>query len=76
MSLLTFFKAKVTAQGSYTNLQVGDFVFGYYVKCRGRHYILQPYNEAGYDERWETEEWIEVDFDTLEPANEFEFFNQ
>ncbi len=37
------------------------FVYGYYVFERGQHFILQEYNEYGYDERWETGEWIEVD---------------
>ena len=36
------------------------WVYGYYVKCRGHHYILQEYNDDGYDERWEYRDWIEV----------------
>lgn len=61
-----FFRAKAVRIGTYTNLNIGDWVCGYYVKCRNHHYILQEYNDAGYDERWETEEWIEIDFNTLE----------
>lgn len=38
-----------------------ETVTGYYVFCRGRHYILESYNANGYDERWETSEWIEVE---------------
>lgn len=47
---------------TYTALRVdnGKRVAGYYVFCRGRHYILESYNDNGYDERWETSEWIEV----------------
>ena len=37
------------------------WIYGFYVKCRSKHYILQEYNDAGYDERWETSEWIEVE---------------
>lgn len=43
----------------------GDTVEGYYVKARGHHYILQDYNDNGYDERWETSDWIEIDIKTL-----------
>lgn len=42
-----------------------ELVYGWYVFCRGRHYILEAYNENGYDERWETKDWIEIDPDTL-----------
>lgn len=47
---------------TYTALRVdsGKRVAGYYVFCRGRHYILESYNDNGYDERWETSDWIEV----------------
>ena len=42
----------------------GDWVEGYYVYCRKRHYILSALNRAmGFDER--EDEWIEVDPDTL-----------
>jgi len=60
------YKAKAVETGSYTNLKIGDYVEGYYVKCRNTHYILQQYNDMGYDERWEAHEWIEVDIKTLE----------
>jgi len=43
----------------------GTLIYGYYVKCRGRHYLLQAYNYGGYDERWEAAEWIEIDIKTL-----------
>lgn len=43
----------------------GELVTGYYVFSRGLHYILEPYNDSGYDERWETYEWILVDGKTL-----------
>lgn len=39
----------------------GEPIAGYYVFCRGHHYILESYNDNGYDERWETSEWIEVE---------------
>lgn len=42
----------------------GEWVEGYYVYCRKRHYILQVLNKAiGFDER--EYEWVEVDPDTL-----------
>lgn len=35
------------------------WVYGYYVRCRGRHYILPVYDsDHGFDERYS--EWIEV----------------
>jgi len=40
-------------------------VEGYYVKCRGRHYILEIYNNSGYDDRWELSEWVEIIAETL-----------
>ena len=37
---------------------------GYYVKCRGHHYILPVYDDDhGYDERYA--EWIEIDPKTV-----------
>jgi hypothetical protein len=45
----------------------GGWVEGYHVFCRGRHYILQAYNENGYDERW-LEEWVEVHPDSVSMA--------
>lgn len=41
------------------------WVEGYYVKCRSRHYILEQYNNNGYDERWELSEWSEINPETL-----------
>lgn len=42
----------------------GEWVEGYYVYCRKRHYILQILNkEIGFDER--EDKWIEVDAETL-----------
>ena len=42
----------------------GEWVEGYYVYCRKRHYILPVLNKAiGFDER--EDEWIEVDPDTI-----------
>lgn len=42
----------------------GEWVEGYYVYCRKRHYILPLLNEAiGYDER--EDEWIEIEPDTI-----------
>lgn len=42
----------------------GEWVEGYYVYCRKRHYILPVLNKAiGFDER--EEEWIEIALDTL-----------
>lgn len=42
----------------------GEYVHGYYVKCRGTHYILEETNETGYDER--DGKWIEIEPDTLD----------
>ena len=55
-------KMKKTGSDKYTALRVdnGFRVAGYYVFSRGKHYILESYNDNGYDERWETSEWIEV----------------
>ena len=45
-------------------LDNGEWVEGYYVYCRKRHYILPVLNKAiGFDER--EEEWIEIALDTL-----------
>lgn len=42
----------------------GEWVEGYYVYCRKRHYILPVLNKAiGFDER--EDKWIEIDIDTL-----------
>lgn len=41
----------------------GEWVNGYYAKCRGRHYILPLCNEKGYDERYE--DFIEVIQETV-----------
>lgn len=42
----------------------GEWVEGYYVYCRKRHYILPVLNKAiGFDER--EDEWIEVNPNTL-----------
>ena len=42
----------------------GEWVEGYYVYCRKRHYILPVLNKAiGFDER--EGEWVEVDPDTI-----------
>jgi len=37
------------------------WVSGYYVKCRGHHYILQEWDDSGYDDRWEASDWVEVE---------------
>lgn len=43
-----------------------EFVVGYYVFCRKRHYILPIVSqEFGYDER--EDGWIEIDERTLRP---------
>lgn len=45
-------------------LDNGEWVEGYYVYCRKRHYILPVLNKAiGFDER--EDEWVEVDPNTL-----------
>lgn len=44
----------------YPNIKNGQEVIGYFVKSRGCYYILQQYNNGGYDERWETADWVEV----------------
>ena len=61
-------------QFTANKMQGGEPVTGYYVFSRGLHYILEPYNDNGYDERWETSEWILVDGKTLvnERVKEFE----
>jgi len=42
----------------------GEWVEGYYIYCRKRHYILPVLNTTiGYDER--EDEWIEIDPDTI-----------
>lgn len=42
----------------------GEWVEGYYVYCRKRHYILPVLNKAiGFDER--EDEWVEVDPGTI-----------
>ena len=56
MSREILFKAK--------RIDNGEWVEGYYVYCRKRHYILQVLNKAiGFDER--EYEWVEVDPDTI-----------
>jgi hypothetical protein len=45
-----------------------EWVEGYYVKCRGFHYILPPYNDNGFDERWVEEDsggWFAVSPESL-----------
>lgn len=45
-------------------LDNGEWVEGYYVYCRKRHYILPVLNKViGFDER--EDEWVEVDPDTI-----------
>ena len=52
----------------YTALRVDNIrVYGFYVYCRSHHYILQAYADGGYDERWETHKWQEIQIDSLEP---------
>ena len=42
----------------------GDWVEGYYVYCRKRHYILPMLNKSiGFDER--EDEWVKIDPETL-----------
>lgn len=42
----------------------GEWVEGYYVYCRKRHYILPVVNKAiGFDER--ENEWVEINSETL-----------
>lgn len=42
----------------------GEWVEGYYVYCRKRHYILPVLNKAiGFDER--EDEWVEINPDTI-----------
>lgn len=58
MSREILFKAK---RANWRELPKEEWwVEGYYVKCRGHHYILPVYDtDHGYDERYA--EWIEVD---------------
>ena len=40
-------------------LDNGEWETGFYVKCRGHHYILPVYDDGhGYDERYA--EWVEI----------------
>ncbi len=56
MSRKTLFKGK--------RIDNGEWVEGFYVKCRGHHYILPVYDEDhGFDERYA--DWIEVDPETV-----------
>lgn len=56
MNRKILFKAK--------RLDNGEWVEGYYVYCRKRHYILPVLNKViGFDER--EDEWVEVDPDTI-----------
>lgn len=42
----------------------GAWVQGFYVLCRGHHYILPVYDiDHGFDERYS--EWVEIDLSTL-----------
>lgn len=42
----------------------GEWVEGYYVYCRKRHYILPVVNKAiGFDER--EDEWVEINSETI-----------
>lgn len=45
---------------NYPDIESTKWVYGYLVKSRGGYYILQEYNEDGYDERWEVNSWVEV----------------
>lgn len=56
------FKAK---QKNWKKLRKNEWwVKGYYVQCRGHHYILPVYDsDHGFDERYS--EWIEVDRETV-----------
>lgn len=50
-------------------LDNGEIVKGYYVLCRGHHYILPSYDiDHGFDERYA--EWEEIDPSTLCPCAE------
>lgn len=62
MSREILFKAK---RANWRELPKEErWVEGFYVKCRGRHYILPVYDtDHGYDERYA--EWIEVDPETI-----------
>lgn len=57
---------------NYTNSICGTIVYGYYVKSRGRDYILQEWNESGYDERWEASKWVQVFPESVNPFKEDE----
>ena len=42
----------------------GEWVQGFYVKCRGHHYILPVYDkDHGFDERYS--DWVKVDSKTV-----------
>lgn len=41
----------------------GEWVEGFYVKCRRHHYILPIYDNQGFDERYA--DWIEVEEETI-----------
>jgi hypothetical protein len=42
------------------SVDTNEWVYGYYVKCRGKEYILQKHDINGYDERWEGGAWVEI----------------
>lgn len=54
---------------NYPSIKSGDTVVGYYVKSRGCHYILQQWNDNGYDERWEASKWVEIYENTITQLN-------
>lgn len=52
----------------FTAIRIDNIrVYGFYIYCRSRHYILQAYNDTGYDDRWDTHEWQEISVESLEP---------
>jgi len=44
--------------------ELKTWIYGYYVKCRNKHYILEERDERGFDERWS--EWVEVYPDSIQ----------
>lgn len=61
----------------FTGLGIDNVrVYGFYVYCRSRHYILQAYNDAGYDVRWETHEWQEIQIKSLEAYDWDEYLQE
>lgn len=48
----------------------GECAIGFYVKCRGHHYILENASDDGFDDRWQ--EWCEIEPESIEEYSGFD----